>query len=79
MIFIVDFGSQTTHLIGRRIRDLGVTSEIVLPGDALSSILKLKPKGIILYKEGRRPIRAINETKTNTSMQTQAVPILIPS
>jgi len=48
MIIIIDFGSQTTHLIGRRIRDLGVPAEIVLPQDALQSILKHKAKGIIL-------------------------------
>ena len=48
MIVIVDFGSQTTHLIGRRIRDLGVKSEIVLPQNAFRSIKKLAPRGIIL-------------------------------
>jgi len=48
MIIIIDFGSQTTHLIGRRIRDLGVKSEIVLPQDAFKSIKKLAPRGIIL-------------------------------
>ncbi|MDR3343948.1 MAG: glutamine-hydrolyzing GMP synthase [Treponema sp.] len=32
-IIILDFGSQTTQLIGRRIRDLGVYTEII-PGDA---------------------------------------------
>ncbi|MDR0524357.1 MAG: glutamine-hydrolyzing GMP synthase [Spirochaetaceae bacterium] len=32
MILILDFGSQTTQLIGRRIRDLGVYAEII-PGD----------------------------------------------
>lgn len=48
MILIVDFGSQTTHLIGRRIREMGVPVEIILPKDALSSALKFKPKGFIL-------------------------------
>src|SRR3989344_792395 len=48
MIVIVDFGGQTTHLIGRRIRDLGVASEIVLPKNALTAIKKYSPRGIIL-------------------------------
>lgn len=55
MIYIVDFGSQTAHLIGRRLRQLGVPSEYVSPEDALSTIeKKLKSpesktvKGIIL-------------------------------
>ncbi|GHT84036.1 GMP synthase [glutamine-hydrolyzing] [Spirochaetia bacterium] len=33
-ILILDFGSQTTQLIGRRIRDLGVYTEII-PGDTV--------------------------------------------
>lgn len=48
MILIIDFGSQTTHLIGRRIRELGVENKIILPQNALSSINKYKPYGIIL-------------------------------
>ncbi|OGG14985.1 glutamine-hydrolyzing GMP synthase [Candidatus Gottesmanbacteria bacterium RIFCSPHIGHO2_01_FULL_39_10] len=48
MIIIIDFGSQTTHLISRRIKDLGVKTEIVLPQDALPAIKKFNPKGIIL-------------------------------
>ena len=48
MILIVDFGSQTAHLIGRRVRDLGVEVRIVLPKEAVSAVNKFKPKGIIL-------------------------------
>lgn len=48
MILIIDFGSQTTHLIGRRIRNLGVPVEIVPPSESLKSIEKFTPKGIIL-------------------------------
>ncbi len=48
MIVLVDFGSQTAHLIGRRIRDFGVEVEIVEPEDALNQIKKLRPQGIVL-------------------------------
>ncbi len=48
MILVIDFGSQTTHLIGRRLEDLGVSKEIVNPEKAHSAIQKMSPKGIIL-------------------------------
>jgi GMP synthase (glutamine-hydrolysing) len=47
-LLILDFGSQTTQLIARRVRDLGVYTEIV-PGDtALASGALSGVKGIIL-------------------------------
>jgi GMP synthase (glutamine-hydrolysing) len=47
-ILILDFGSQTTMLIGRRIRDAGVFTEII-PGDsALSNEVLQDVKGIVL-------------------------------
>ncbi len=48
MILIVDFGSQTTHLIKRRLTDLGIVSEIIHPENALAEIKKVAPSGIIL-------------------------------
>ena len=48
MITIIDFGSQTAHLIGRRLRQLGVEVSYVNPEDALLFIKDKKPKGIIL-------------------------------
>lgn len=47
-ILLVDFGSQTAHLISRRIKDLGVSVAIISPEDTLSQIKKHRPKGIIL-------------------------------
>lgn len=48
MIFIVDFGSQTAHLIGRRLRQIGAQTTYVSPEEALTEIKKHKPNGIIL-------------------------------
>lgn len=47
MIIIVDFGSQTTHLIARRIKELGIPTQIITPDKA--NIIKIQePDGIIL-------------------------------
>jgi len=48
MILIVDFGSQTAHLIGRRLRQIGAIVEYINPEEALEQAKKLKPNGIIL-------------------------------
>lgn len=59
MILIVDCGSQLAHLIGRRLRQLGVPSEYVNPEDALAVLQNRKPAGVIIsggpasvYEEG---------------------------
>lgn len=48
MIAVVDFGSQTAHLISRRIKQQRADSRIFTPAEALVEIKKLKPNGIIL-------------------------------
>jgi len=48
MIYIIDFGSQTAHLIGRRLRQLGVECEYLIPEETLAKIAQRKPNGIIL-------------------------------
>ena len=47
-ILILDFGSQYTQLIGRRIREANVYSEILPFNTPLEKILSQRPKGIIL-------------------------------
>ena len=47
-ILIVDFGSQVTQLIARRVREAGVYSEIAPYNSAEEAFARMKPKGIIL-------------------------------
>jgi GMP synthase (glutamine-hydrolysing) len=47
-ILIVDFGSQVTQLIARRVREAGVYSEIAPFSKAEEAFHRLNPKGIIL-------------------------------
>ena len=48
LILIVDFGSQYTQLITRRVREVNVYSEIYPHTISFEDVQKLKPKGIIL-------------------------------
>ena len=47
-ILIVDFGSQVTQLIARRVREAGVYSEIAPFSLAEEAFNRMNPKGIIL-------------------------------
>jgi GMP synthase (glutamine-hydrolysing) len=47
-ILIIDFGSQVTQLIARRVREEGVYSEIVPFNKAEAAFAAMKPKGVIL-------------------------------
>ncbi|NQZ01438.1 MAG: glutamine-hydrolyzing GMP synthase [Bdellovibrionales bacterium] len=64
---VLDFGSQYTQLITRRLRELNVYSEILLFDEDLEKIREKNPKGIILsggpssVKEDGAPIRNVKE------------------
>jgi GMP synthase (glutamine-hydrolysing) len=47
-VLIIDFGSQVTQLIARRVREQGVYSEIVPFNRAEDALQRLKPKAVIL-------------------------------
>src|SRR3989344_7576767 len=48
MILVLNFGAQYGHLIARRVRDLGVFSDVRPCDISLSEIGRLRPDGIIL-------------------------------
>ncbi len=47
-VLIIDFGSQVTQLIARRVRELGVYSEIVPYQKAEAAFYAMQPKAVIL-------------------------------
>src|SRR5215471_6738681 len=47
-IVVLDFGSQYTQLIARRVRELGVYSEIMASDAPWSDVKALGPRGLIL-------------------------------
>ena len=72
VILILDFGSQYTQLIGRRIREFGVYSEIHPYKISLEEIQKMNPKGIIfsggplsVYDDGAPQLNAEFFNKIN--------------
>jgi len=74
-VLIVDFGSQVTKLIARRIRELGVYSEIITP----KNFNKLKKfhniKGLIL-SGGPSTVTSINFQSVSKDIFEKNIPIL---
>ncbi len=72
-IIVLDFGSQYTHLLARRVRELNVYSEIMLP-IAPTSELK-KAMGIIL-SGGPASVYDADAPKFNSEIFTLGIPVL---
>src|SRR5262245_47386402 len=47
-VVVIDFGSQFSMLIARRIRECSVYCEILAPDTPWEQVEKLKPRGVIL-------------------------------
>ncbi len=74
-IIILDFGSQYNQLIGRRIREMEVYSEIVPYNTPLKEILAKKPSGIIL-SGGPSSVNAEDAHLVEKSLFEAGIPVL---
>ena len=74
-ILIIDFGSQFTQLIARRIRELGVFSEITSHKKIKSFQIKSNIKGIIL-SGGPLNVYQLNDNLFDKKILKLGIPIL---
>lgn len=74
-IIVLDFGSQYSHLICRRIRDFSVYAELVPYDISLEELKKLNPKGIIFSGGPSSVYDSKAPTPTKKIFQLQ-IPIL---
>ena len=74
-ILIVDFGSQVTQLIARRVREEGVYSEIVPFQKAEAAFAQMKPKAVIL-SGGPESVHEAGSPRAPQAIFDSGVPVL---
>ena len=75
MITVIDFGAQYCHLIARKIRELGVYSEIIPNDVSAEKIKKLNPDGIIL-SGGPASVTKKDSPKLDEKILCLGIPVL---
>ncbi len=75
VIPILDFGSQYSQLIARRVREKGVYSELVRPDITIEQLQKLNPKGIIL-SGGPSSVYEANAPRCDPRLFDLGVPVM---
>ncbi|MEA2037213.1 MAG: glutamine-hydrolyzing GMP synthase [Nanoarchaeota archaeon] len=75
MLLVVNFGAQYCHLISRRIRELGVYSEIVPYDISAEEIKKLNPLGII-FSGGPSSVYGNGAPISNKEIINLGIPVL---
>ena len=74
-ILVIDFGSQYSELIARRVRELNVYSELISYRTDIEKIKKLSPKGIIL-SGGPNSVYDPGAPECNPELFNLGIPIL---
>lgn len=74
-VIILDFGSQYTQLIARKIRELGVYSEILPFNCSHERVLSFNPKGVIL-SGGPRSVYSEGAPSASIPLFEMGIPVL---
>ncbi len=75
IVVVLDFGGQYNQLIARRIRDLGVYSELLPYNTSAEKIRELAPKGIV-FSGGPASVYGDNSPLVDPAVYNLGVPIL---
>jgi GMP synthase (glutamine-hydrolysing) len=75
LIVVLDFGGQYNQLIARRIRDLGVYSELMPYNTPVEKIRQLQPKGIV-FSGGPSSVYEENAPHVDPAIYELGLPIL---
>lgn len=74
-ILVLDFGGQYNQLIARRIRDVGVYSELQPYDISIEEIKKINPKGIV-FSGGPNSVYVENAPRVDEAIYELGIPIL---
>lgn len=75
LIIVLDFGGQYNQLIGRRIRDMGVYSELAPYNTSIERIRELNPKGIV-FSGGPASVYESNSPLVDPRIYELEIPIM---
>lgn len=75
MIVVLDFGGQYNQLIARRIRDLGVYSELLPYNISIERLRELQPKGIV-FSGGPSSVYGEDSPMSDPAIYDLGIPVL---
>lgn len=75
IVIVLDFGGQYNQLIARRVRDLGVYSELLPFNTSIEKIKELNPKGII-FSGGPASVYEENSPMADERIYDLGIPVL---
>ena len=75
-VLIIDFGSQLTKLIARRVREIGVYCEIVSFNLISKKLIEDKRPKCLIFSGGPASVKSNNSPKISSFVYELGIPIL---